>query len=157
MILYDFIGESITITALFENYSQRTITPLLTFHQKQTYFTSRKSKVKKEKSVMFTGEPILPNKKSNWNKQLFRIPQVTQSIMSCRIIKVEYFVKITLLNTGELSDLRVHLPIVIGTVPYRQPLSYLTLSNVASTSQDTPLPLLLPNDDRKSLLKFNFK
>ena len=146
MILYDFIGESITITALFENYSQRTITPSLTFHQKQTYFTSRKSKVKKEKSVMFTGEPILPNKKSNWNKQLFRIPQVAQSIMSCRIIKVEYFVKIKLLNTGELSDLKVRLPIVIGTVPYNQPPSYFTFSDsdIASTSQDSPLP----NDDR---------
>ena len=95
---------------------------------------------------MFTGEPIHPSKKSNWNRQLLRIPSVTPSIMNCKIIKVEYLVKITLLNTGELSDLKVRLPIVIGTVPYRQPPSYFTFSDsdIASTSQDSPLP----NDDR---------
>ena len=141
---YHFVGESIAITALFENHSQRTITPLLTFHQIQTYFASETSKIEKGENIIFREEPIHANQTSNWNGQLFKIPSVTPSIMNCKIIKVEYLVKITLLNTGGFGNLKVRLPIVIGTIPYRQPPSYLTISNIASTSQDTPLP----NDDR---------
>ena len=50
----------------------------------------------------------------DWNGKLMRTPPITPSIISCRILKVEYFVRVTLLIPGSLLNLHVELPIVIG-------------------------------------------
>ena len=90
---------------------------------------------------MFKGEPIIPNNTLDWNGKLMRIPPIAPSIISCRILKVEYFVRVTLLIPGSLLNLHIQFPIVIGTIPYKIPSIQYENQNIASTSQETQ-----PND-----------
>ena len=125
------------MTALFENYSQKKITPLVNLYQKRTYIVRKRLPKTFEKCyTLYKEEPILPSNTLNWNGKLLRIPSIAPSIMNCRIIKVEYILRITLLISGSLLNLHIELPIVIGTIPYQYPIEL----NIASTSQGTPSP-----------------
>ncbi|XP_023932175.1 arrestin domain-containing protein 3-like [Lingula anatina] len=112
-------GESIAISADFENHSSRTIIPYATLHQTQTFFANGKSRLRSTKFTVLTGLPITPGNRATWDAQLLKIPAVSPSIINCGIIKVEYYVKVALHIPGAYN-LSVHLPIVIGTVPYRR-------------------------------------
>ena len=58
-VLYVFLpffsGESIAISADFENHSSRTIIPYATLHQTQTFFANGKSRVRATKFTVLTG------------------------------------------------------------------------------------------------------
>lgn len=49
-------GESIAISADFENHSSRTIIPYATLHQTQTFFANGKSRVRGTKFTVLTGK-----------------------------------------------------------------------------------------------------
>jgi len=48
-------GESIAVSAEFDNLSRRTVIPYATLYQTQTFFASGKSKVRKTKFTVLTG------------------------------------------------------------------------------------------------------
>ena len=53
--LLSFVGESIAISADFENHSSRTIIPYATLHQTQTFFANGKSRIRGTKFTVLTG------------------------------------------------------------------------------------------------------
>ncbi|XP_064653310.1 arrestin domain-containing protein 3-like isoform X2 [Lineus longissimus] len=112
-------GESIAISADFENHSSRTIIPYATLHQTQTFFANGKSRVRGTKFTVLTGLPVSPGSRATWDAQLLKIPAVSPSVMNCCVIKVEYYVKVALHIPGAYN-LSLHLPIVIGTVAFRR-------------------------------------
>ncbi|KAK6178697.1 hypothetical protein SNE40_011221 [Patella caerulea] len=116
-------GESIAISAEFDNHSSRTVIPYATLYQTQAFFASGKSRVRRTKFTVLTGLPVAPGTRGSWDSQLLKIPAVSPSIMNCCVMKVDYFVKVALHIPGAYN-LRMHLPIVIGTVPYRRAQSY---------------------------------
>lgn len=111
-------GESIAITADFENLSGRTVVPHATLHQTQTFLAGGKSRSRHCKFTTVTGVALQPGRSANWDAQLLKIPAVSPSITNCCLIHVEYAVRITLQIPGAYN-LFVDLPIVIGTVPLR--------------------------------------
>ncbi|XP_067119695.1 arrestin domain-containing protein 3-like [Centruroides vittatus] len=111
-------GESIAITADFENHSSRTIIPHATLHQTQTFLAGGKSRSRRCKFTIVTGLAIQPGRTANWDAQLLKIPAVSPSIINCCLIRVDYAVRITLQIPGAYN-LSVDLPVVIGTVPLR--------------------------------------
>ncbi|XP_042144827.1 arrestin domain-containing protein 3 [Ixodes scapularis] len=111
-------GESIAITADFENLSSRTVVPHATLHQTQTFLAGGKSRSRHCKFTIVTGVAIQPGRSANWDAQLLKIPAVSPSITNCCLIHVEYAVRITLQIPGAYN-LSVDLPIVVGTVPLR--------------------------------------
>ncbi|KAH6939864.1 hypothetical protein HPB50_021910 [Hyalomma asiaticum] len=120
-------GESIAITADFENLSGRTVVPHATLHQTQTFLAGGKSRSRHCKFTTVTGVALQPGRSANWDAQLLKIPAVSPSITNCCLIHVEYTVRITLQIPGAYN-LFVDLPIVIGTVPLRsRPPHYRTL------------------------------
>ncbi|XP_046582154.1 arrestin domain-containing protein 3-like isoform X2 [Haliotis rubra] len=116
-------GESIAISAEFDNHSSRTVIPYATLYQTQAFFASGKSRVRRTKFTVLTGLPVAPGNRGSWDSQLLKIPAVSPSIMNCCVMKVDYFVKVALHIPGAYN-LTMHLPIVIGTVPYRRAQSY---------------------------------
>lgn len=112
-------GESISITAEFENHSRRTIIPHATLYQTQTFLASGKSRSRRFKFTIVTGLAIQARRTANWDAQLLKIPAVSPSIINCCLIKVEYAVRITLQIPLIAYNLSVDLPIVVGTVPLR--------------------------------------
>ncbi|XP_013791439.1 arrestin domain-containing protein 3-like, partial [Limulus polyphemus] len=120
-------GESIAITADFENLSSRIIIPHATLHQTQTFAAGGKSRFRHSKFTIVTGLAIQPGRTANWDFQLLKIPAVSPSIINNCLIRVDYAVRITLQIPGAYN-LSVNLPIVIGTVPLRtRPPNYRTL------------------------------
>ena len=51
-----FVGESIAISAEFENYSSRTVIPYATLHQTQMFFANGKTRIRDTKFTVLTGE-----------------------------------------------------------------------------------------------------
>ncbi|XP_054153468.1 arrestin domain-containing protein 3-like [Oppia nitens] len=112
-------GESISITAEFENHSRRTVIPHATLYQSQTFLAGGKSRCRRFKFTIVTGLAIQPRRTANWDAQLLKIPAVSPSIINCSLIKVEYAVRITLQIPLIGYNLSVYLPIIVGTVPLR--------------------------------------
>ncbi|GFN82444.1 polyprotein [Plakobranchus ocellatus] len=116
-------GESIAISAEFDNHSSRTVIPYATLYQSQAFFASGKSRIRRTKFTVLTGLPVAPGTRGSWDSQLLKIPAVTPSIINCCVMKVDYYVKVALHINGAYN-LTMHLPVVIGTVPFRQAPSY---------------------------------
>ena len=111
-------GESIAISAEFENHSSRTVIPMATLYQTQAFFANGKSRVRRTKFTVLTGLPVVPRSHGSWDSQLLKIPAVSPSIINCCVMKVDYYIKVALHIPGAYN-LTLHLPIVIGTVPFR--------------------------------------
>lgn len=55
MVAFLCEGESIAISAEFENYSSRTVIPYATLHQTQMFFANGKTRVRGTKFTILTG------------------------------------------------------------------------------------------------------
>jgi hypothetical protein len=88
-------GESILLTAHFQNTANRTIIPKATLFQLQKYKASNDHE---------------------WNSKFLKIPPISPSIKS-DIIKVEYYVKVCLIIPASYN-LSCCFRITIGTVPF---------------------------------------
>nr|XP_022333953.1 arrestin domain-containing protein 3-like [Crassostrea virginica] len=112
-------GESIQIFAEFNNHSSRTVTPHATLYQSQIFFAGNKSKLRRTKLSAIAGSPVDSGGACVWDSQEIAIPAVSPTIRNCCILKVKYFIEVSLHIPGSQA-LALQLPIVIGTVPYRQ-------------------------------------
>ena len=111
-------GEAILLNALFENNSSRSILPQASLYQCQTFNANGKHIIATNKLSTLSGQSISSKSSGEWNGKLLKIPAISPSISSA-LIRVEYFIKVSLLIPGSYS-LSCILPIVIGTVPYRR-------------------------------------
>jgi len=134
-------GETVMLSADFGNYSSRSIVPFARLHQVQTYFASGKSRVRETKFTALTGLAVTPGNRASWNSQLLKIPAVSPSINNCCLLKVDYFIKVSLHIPGAYN-VSLNLPIVIGTVPFRHLSSYTTMPPLSESSSYLNLPFL---------------
>lgn len=147
-------GESIAISALFNNGSRRNITPNATLYQIQSFTANGKSKTRSIKLTTVSGVIVPPGETGYWDAQLLKVPAVSPSILNCGLIKVDYLVKvsypvawffsrsqmvlqITLQIPGAMN-LYADLPIVIGTVPCRRPRPRISSVIVRGLHSETP-------------------
>nr|KAF6347812.1 hypothetical protein mMyoMyo1_001035 [Myotis myotis] len=63
-----------------------------------------------------SGEPVGPGRRVLWQGRALRIPPVGPSILHCRVLHVDYALKVCVDIPGT-SKLLLELPLVIGTVP----------------------------------------
>jgi hypothetical protein len=110
-------GEAILLTILFENLGNRNVIPQASLHQIQSYNANGKKVVSTSKFNTIYGSQIHSNSIDHWYSKWLRIPVIPPTIQSS-LVKVEYYVKISLLIPGSYT-LSAILPIVIGTVPFR--------------------------------------
>lgn len=139
-------GESILINAEFENHTRRTVVPQATLHQTQLFLAAGgKVRSRSAKFTTVTGVAVQPHKSATWDGQLLKIPPISPSILNCRLIRVEYTMRISLNIPPVGYKCFVDLPIVVGTVPFHQtppPSSGTTCHSIAS---HTPLSLNAAN------------
>lgn len=123
-------GESILINAEFENHTRRTVIPQATLHQTQLFQAAGgKVRSRSAKFTTVTGVAVQPHKTATWDGQLLKIPPISPSILNCRLIRVEYTMRISLNIPPVGYKCFVDLPIVVGTVPFHQ-----TLASFSSSS-----------------------
>ncbi|ESN96791.1 hypothetical protein HELRODRAFT_151058, partial [Helobdella robusta] len=108
-------GGTLVLWVTFNNQSARTVTPRVSLHQIQTFFARGKSKQIVNKHKLLTGRERIKGKNLlTWDGTMLKLPDVCSSINNCSIIKVEYFIQITL-HIPFSTNLSLLLPITIGT------------------------------------------
>nr|KAF6479094.1 arrestin domain containing 2 [Molossus molossus] len=73
-------------------------------------------KQKRTVVASLSGEPVGPGRRVLWQGRALRIPPVGPSILHCRVLHVDYTLKVCVDIPGT-SKLLLELPLVIGTVP----------------------------------------
>lgn len=109
-------GEVIPIFAEIDNGTARTVTPKAALIQTQAFIARGTMKQKKSVVATLHGDSVPGKKRELWHGRALKIPPLGPSILHCRIIHVEYTLKVWVDIPGT-SKLALELPLVIGTIP----------------------------------------
>ncbi|KAM6113691.1 arrestin domain-containing protein 2 isoform 3-T3 [Phoenicopterus ruber ruber] len=109
-------GEVIPIFAEIDNCTSRAVVPKAAIIQTQTFIARGTKKQKKSVVTRIVGDAIAAGKREVWHGRALKIPPVGPSILQCRILQVEYSLKVCVDIPGT-SKLLLELPLVIGTIP----------------------------------------
>ncbi|XP_053767671.1 arrestin domain-containing protein 2 isoform X1 [Desmodus rotundus] len=109
-------GEVIPVFAEIDNSSTRPVLPRAVVVQTQTFMARGARKQKHAVVASLLGEPVGPGRRALWQGRALRIPPVGPSILHCRVLHVDYTLKVCVDIPGT-SKLLLELPLVIGTVP----------------------------------------
>ncbi|XP_062411633.1 arrestin domain-containing protein 2 isoform X2 [Sardina pilchardus] len=109
-------GEVIPVFAEFDNATSRSVVPKAYITQTQTFIARGTMKQKRAVVATLCGDPVGAQRRETWHGRAIKIPPVGPSILQCRIIKVEYTLKVCVDVPGT-SKLFLELPLVMGTIP----------------------------------------
>uniref|UniRef100_G3TVB6 Arrestin domain containing 2 n=1 Tax=Loxodonta africana TaxID=9785 RepID=G3TVB6_LOXAF len=109
-------GEVIPVFAEIDNGTTRPVLPRAAVVQTQTFMARGARKQKRAVVASLVGEPVGPRRRTLWQGRALRIPPVGPSILHCRVLHVDYALKVCVDIPGT-SKLLLELPLVIGTVP----------------------------------------
>ena len=129
-------GESVAIDAGFASTNtRRRMTPEAALFQRQTFSVGSKTRTKTTRFTSLLGRPF-SSSEGSWEALLLKIPPgISPSITNCKLIRVEYYVRVGLSIQGALN-LSVALPVIIGTVPLRR--------SIPEPRQVTPVAVPMP-------------
>ncbi|KAF4074403.1 hypothetical protein AMELA_G00239040 [Ameiurus melas] len=106
------LGEEIKVKIDIVNNSSRTVKPKFTLYQKQSFFASKKRKVHTKVLLKEKGDRIDPSAEQSVTKVLNVPADTCVSILNCRVLKVEYRLKVYL-DIKFARDPQIKLPLVI--------------------------------------------
>ncbi|KAJ1085523.1 hypothetical protein NDU88_005654 [Pleurodeles waltl] len=109
-------GEVIPIFAEIDNATSRAVVPKAAIIQTQTFIARGTMKQKKTVVASIAGDSVGAGKRESWHGRALKVPPLGPSITQCRIIRVEYTLKVCVDIPGT-SKLLLELPLVIGTIP----------------------------------------
>lgn len=89
------VGEVIPIFAEIDNCTSRAVVPKAAIIQTQTFIARGTKKQKKSVVTSMVGDTIAAGKREVWHGRALKIPPVGPSILQCRIIQVEYSLKVS--------------------------------------------------------------
>ncbi|XP_056312994.1 arrestin domain-containing protein 3-like [Danio aesculapii] len=107
-----YLGEGLKVLAEIQNGSSRIIKPKYCLYEKYSFFAKGKRKVHTHDLLKEVGESVEPNSKKTVTTVLSIPPSLTASILNCRILKVEYRLRVYL-DVKYASDPEIKLPIVV--------------------------------------------
>lgn len=88
------IGEVIPVFAEIDNGSTRPVLPRAAVVQTQTFMARGARKQKRAVVASLSGEPVGPGRHALWQGRALRIPPVGPSILHCRVLHVDYALKV---------------------------------------------------------------
>lgn len=88
------VGEVIPIFAEIDNCTSRAVVPKAAIIQTQSFIARGAKKQKKSVVTSIVGDAIAAGKREVWHGRALKIPPVGPSILQCRIIQVEYSLKV---------------------------------------------------------------
>uniref|UniRef100_A0ABI8ASX1 Arrestin C-terminal-like domain-containing protein n=1 Tax=Felis catus TaxID=9685 RepID=A0ABI8ASX1_FELCA len=87
-------GEVIPVFAEIDNGSTRPVLPRAAVVQTQTFMARGARKQKRAVVASLSGEPVGPGRRALWQGRALRIPPVGPSILHCRVLHVDYSLKV---------------------------------------------------------------
>ncbi|RXN34072.1 arrestin domain-containing 3-like protein [Labeo rohita] len=107
-----YLGEGLKVLAEVQNNSSRSVKPKYCLYEKHSFLAKGKRRLHTHNILKDEGEPIEPNSKKTVTKLLSIPPSLTISVLNCRILKVEYRLRVYL-NVPYTSDPEIKFPVVI--------------------------------------------
>lgn len=101
-------GEVIPVFAEFDNSTSRSIVPKAFITQTQTFIARGTMKQKHSVVATLCGDIVSARCRETWHGRAIKIPPVGPSILQCRIIKVEYMLKVSLSFVFPFFCCRLH-------------------------------------------------
>lgn len=92
-------GEVIPVFAEFDNSTSRSVVPKAYITQTQTFIARGTMKQKRAVVGTLCGDIVGARCRETWHGRAIKIPPVGPSILQCRIIKVEYMLKVSSVNS----------------------------------------------------------
>ena len=99
--VYLFVGEVIPVFAEFDNATSRSVVPKAYITQTQTFIARGTMKQKRAVVATLSGDLVGARRRETWHGRAIKIPPVGPSILQCRIIKVEYMLRVSLLHSPQ--------------------------------------------------------
>ena len=96
------LGEVIPVFAEFDNSTSRSVVPKAYITQTQTFIARGTMKQKRAVVATLSGDVVGARRRVAWHGRALKIPPVGPSILQCRIIKVEYTLRVSP-SSAELS------------------------------------------------------
>lgn len=87
-------GEGLVVNGEIVNSSTRKIVPKYIIYQKQSFFAGGQRAVHTTEILKEKGEPLVSSTRQNLTKVLALPLEMSSSIQNCRILKVEYRLKV---------------------------------------------------------------
>lgn len=84
----------IPVFAEIDNGSTRPVLPRAAVVQTQTFMARGARKQKRTVVASLSGEPVGPGRRALWQGRALRIPPVGPSILHCRVLHVDYALKV---------------------------------------------------------------
>ncbi|XP_067249885.1 arrestin domain-containing protein 3 [Chanodichthys erythropterus] len=109
-------GERLVVNGEIVNSSTRKIVPKYIIYQKQSFFAGGHRAVHTTEILKEKGEPLVSSTRQNLTKVLALPLEISSSIQNCRILKVEYRLKV-LLDVSFTKNPVIKLPLIV--LPHR--------------------------------------
>lgn len=93
-------GEVIPVFAEFDNSTSRSIVPKAFITQTQTFIARGTMKQKRSVVATLCGDIVGARCRETWHGRAIKIPPVGPSVLQCRIIKVEYMLKVSQVDSS---------------------------------------------------------
>lgn len=97
-------GEVIPVFAEFDNSTSRSVVPKAYIIQTQTFIARGTKKQKRSVVGTLCGDIVGTRCRETWHGRAIKIPPVGPSILQCRIIKVEYMLKVSSADSCFISQ-----------------------------------------------------
>ncbi|XP_077080570.1 arrestin domain-containing protein 3 [Siphateles boraxobius] len=109
-------GEGLVVDGEIINSSTRKIVPKYIIYQKQSFFAGGERAVHTTQILKEKGEALVSSTRQNLTKVLVIPPEISTSIHNCRILKVEYRLKV-ILDVSFTKNPVIKLPLIV--LPHR--------------------------------------
>ncbi|KAK7131540.1 hypothetical protein R3I94_016607 [Phoxinus phoxinus] len=143
-----YLGEGLKVLAQVQNNSSRAIKLKYCLYEKYSFLAKGRRKLHKHDIFKEEGESIEPHSKNTVTKVLSIPPSLTISILNCKVIKVEYRLRVYL-DVPYASDPEIIFPVVVLPLPSVPGAKSGTNSDFGSWNQPpggnvNPSPLHMP-------------
>ncbi|XP_026115336.1 arrestin domain-containing protein 3-like [Carassius auratus] len=105
-------GERLVVNGEIVNSSTRKIVPKYIIYQKQSFFAGGNRAVHTTQILKEKGEPLMSSTRENLSKVLALPTEISTTIQNCRILKVEYRLKV-ILDVSFTKNPLIKLPLIV--------------------------------------------
>ncbi|KAF4109976.1 arrestin domain-containing protein 3 [Onychostoma macrolepis] len=105
-------GERLAVNGEIVNSSTRKIVPKYIIYQKQSFFAGGQRAVHTTQILKDKGEPLVSSTRQNLSKLLVLPTEISTTIQNCRILKVEYRLKV-ILDVSFTKNTVIKLPLIV--------------------------------------------
>ena len=110
--------DRIPLSVVVENGSGRSVTMHAEISKLVTFYARGSRRFSRNTVALIGSEIILPHSTEVWNPENFVVPMIEPTLVSSRIINVEYVLKVSAVISYAINP-SIQIPVMMGNVPFQ--------------------------------------